>query len=100
MTVAQAEVLATALENYGDACTGDAKLLMDAFYIGSIYNVLILRGVYYDVDIGYFHISNDFIDMVNATNTMQDGSNSYIGNLGFSYAGVASAIRASSGLSA
>ena len=100
MTVAQAEVLATALENYGDACTGDAKLLMDAFYIGSIYNVLILRGVYYDVDVGYFHISNDFIDMVNATNTMQDGSNSYIGNLGFSYAGVASAIRASSGLSA
>lgn len=100
MSVAQAEVLASALENYGDACTGDAKLLMDAFYIGSLYNVLVFRGVYYDVDSGYTHISNDFVDMVNATNTMQDGSTSYIGSLGFSYAGVANAIRASSGLSA
>ena len=88
---AQKEVLATDVEAF-DAYTGEARNVIDAFYAGALYNLLVSRLSFYNVSA---FMQNDVIDMNAATNVIQtsDALNPVITDVAFSYANVATAIR-------
>ena len=70
----------------------DFDKIHNAYYLGTVYTNFLIRGVFYNANAYY---QNDFVDLVNATNVMQNSPMGVQNDLAFSYASVAQAIMAS-----
>ena len=111
LTDAQKEDLASYIETSLVGLSGDRKSVIDTFYLGSLYNALLVRGVFYSRNqnvptatppyVVNVQFRNDVFDMRNAANYVAtpgfDYANPvehpYNDNVAFSYDAVAQAIR-------